>query len=136
MASCPTIPSDHPLILDASSEDQAGDEGDRISNSTACWRGYRGTWEINEGRLYLRSLEGRYRVTSHEPILAEWYSGLLRVPQGKLLEYVHFEFGSVYETELFLDIEDGIVVYSWTKDNRGKTHDANEIVWRILHGGE
>ncbi|MEQ1830291.1 MAG: hypothetical protein ABL921_30320 [Pirellula sp.] len=136
MASCPTVPSDHPLIVAATSWDHDDDDSHRILCSTACWRRYRGTWEIKDGRLYLLALKGSYGVATSEPIFADWFTGLLRVPQGELLEYVHLEFGSVYETELFLDIEDGIVVDSWTKDNRGKTHDANEIAWRILHGGE
>jgi hypothetical protein len=45
-------------------------------------------------------------------------------------------FGSVYEQELHIKIENGEVVTTQVVDNRGKTHDAWEIGWRNLPGGE
>jgi hypothetical protein len=45
-------------------------------------------------------------------IFAEWFSGELKVPQGKMLEYVHMGYGSRYERYLIFDIVDGVVVAS------------------------
>ncbi len=89
-----------------------------VSPSTANWRGYEGTWEIkgseetSEG-LYLVRLEA-YR--SYEEIIglaelfpgypdgvfAHWFSGEIRLPQGKLFEYVHGGYASHYEMASFL----------------------------------
>jgi hypothetical protein len=37
------------------------------------------------------------------------YSGTIRIPQGKQLEYVHMGYGSTFERDLFLDLERGVV---------------------------
>jgi hypothetical protein len=34
----------------------------------------------------------------------------VRIPQGKILKYVHMGFGSIYELDLFIKIEKGVVV--------------------------
>ena len=54
MAFCPPLPKGHPRIL------QPGPE--RVINSTACWSGYQGTWEIKDGCLYLVALRGRFQL--------------------------------------------------------------------------
>ena len=91
--------------------------------SSGLWRGYVGTWEIINDRLYLVALEG-YMVVDNkytdvelqdvfpqfpEGIFAHWYSGRLRCPRGKLLNYVHGGFMSTYEEELIIDVQNGIV---------------------------
>lgn len=48
------------------------------------------------------------------PLLADWYSGDLRVPQGRLLDYVHMGYGSKYERYLILEIADGRLIGSRT----------------------
>lgn len=91
------------------------------SNCTALWRGYVGSWEIVDDRLYLIGLNGTLEGGSEASIatifpdfpnrvFAHWYSGTIRIPQGKQLEYVHMGYGSTYERDLFLDIERGVVV--------------------------
>ena len=52
------------------------------------------------------------------PVLASWYSGLLRLPRGKMLEYVHGAFLSEYERDLILEIRSGTVRRRWLVDNR------------------
>ena len=42
-------------------------------------------------------------------VFAHWYSGTIRIPQGKLLNYVHMGYGSTYERDLFLEIEKGVI---------------------------
>ncbi|MBN2078201.1 MAG: hypothetical protein JW838_04505, partial [Spirochaetes bacterium] len=74
-----------------------------------CWRKYIATWEIREGRLYLVSIDGVYRLTGEGPLYADWVSGILRVPRGRMTRYVHMGFESRYEKELVITIEKGVV---------------------------
>jgi hypothetical protein len=71
-----------------------------------------------------------------EPLLADWFSGILRVPKGEILQYVHMGFGSVFEEELHIKIAKGEVVASRIIDNRGKEHDEMKLGWRNLPGRE
>ena len=83
MAFCPPLPEHHERIIELTSTELE----ENIPNfifSTACWRGYIGTWEIKDGQFYLVNLVGRYKVEG-EPILADWFSGVIRIPQGEPL---------------------------------------------------
>jgi len=95
-----------------------------------------GTWEIRDGRFYLVALRGRYRLTPGGPLWADWFTGVIRIPRGELLQYVHMGFGSVYEQELHIKVEHGVVVASRWIDNRGTAHDPWELGRRNLPGGE
>ncbi|HLJ18574.1 MAG TPA: hypothetical protein VKU84_00165 [Stellaceae bacterium] len=44
------------------------------------------------------------------PIFADWYTGELKVPQGRLLEYVHMGYASRYERYLMIDVAAGAIV--------------------------
>jgi len=100
--------------------------------NTACWRGYVGTWEIKENRLYLTGIETRdeqgnsvgieYIFPGQKEVFASWYSGELRIPTGELLEYMHAGYGSVFEKDIFLEIESGILVKERTVDNSIKNN--------------
>jgi len=135
MAFCPPFPEHHPRIIELAHE-EAEEDVPSIVFSTACWRGYIGTWEIKDGWFYLVNLVGRYKITGDEPILADWFSGVLRIPQGEMLHYVHMGFGSVYEQEIHIKIENGKVVKSRVIDNRGKDVDTWRLAWRNLPGLE
>jgi len=95
---------------------------------TALWRGYVGTWEIRDGHLYLIGLSGTLKDGTQanlatvfpdfpERVFAHWYSGQLRVPQGKQLEYVHMGYASTYEEDLLIEIEKGVVVSTEIRRN-------------------
>ncbi|MBT7577384.1 MAG: hypothetical protein HN633_01255, partial [Candidatus Marinimicrobia bacterium] len=58
----------------------------------------------------LSKLEGRYRLDGKEAIFADWFTGDLRIPKGRMLEYVHAGFNSIYEQELLLTLERGVVI--------------------------
>lgn len=91
---------------------------------SASWSGLRAEWLVEDDRLYLLRLEAN--PCEREPdvvplrklgarrgetrIFAGWFSGELRIPQGRELEYVHMGFQSVFERDLFLTIEEGRVV--------------------------
>ena len=98
------------------------------SNCTALWRGYVGSWEIVDDRLYLVGLTGTLEDGAEaslatifpefpERVFAHWYSGTIRIPQGKQLEYVHMGYGSTFERDLFLDVERGVVVTTRVRQN-------------------
>jgi hypothetical protein len=89
--------------------------------STACWRGYVGTWKIINSRLYLidisaNSEDGKELSVEDlfpgygERVFAHWFSGEVRCPQGKLLNYVHGGYASTYEKDLFLTFSKGVLV--------------------------
>jgi hypothetical protein len=138
MAFCPPIPIDHPgvRVLDAE-EMQEGIRAGVIPNivfSTACWREYIGTWELRDGKFYLNEVQGRFRI--NEPLFADWFTGVLRIPTGNRLHYVHMGFGSVYEFETHIKIENGLVMEERHIDNRGKDVNSWELGWKNLPGGE
>lgn len=105
--------------------------------STALWRCYVGTWEIFDGRLYLVDIDATTRdgrPTNLEDffpgfpdrVFAHWYSGTLRIPQGKLLEYVHAGFASRTERDLLIEIEDGMVTGEHMRINGKADAGASE----------
>jgi len=87
----------------------ATDSQTEIIFSTACWREYIGSWSIRRGKLYLTKLEGRFRLEGKEAIFADWFTGTLRIPRGKVLDYIHMGFDTVYEQEIILTVDQGLV---------------------------
>lgn len=90
------------------------------SEISACWRGYIATWEIESDRLYLSKLEILDKSFTQNPmeflfgetgkILADWFSGDLRIAMGEMAQYVHMGFESTYAKEMFLMIKKGYVI--------------------------
>jgi hypothetical protein len=147
------------------------------SLSTANWRGYVATWEIQNGRLYLTKISAKKLVrpptreeieleynrrkglpgwTPYDPkkqyslirlvlqgdqsrwapyeladlfpgkvdqgrVLAYWFTGELRIPEGNILRYVHMGYGSLYEQERFIQVTAGILMSERVLDNRGRS---------------
>jgi hypothetical protein len=97
------------------------------SPNTANWRGYIAVWEIDRGRFYLKDLEawlpqGKAGLEAVFPghkgrVPATWFSGALRVPQGRMLKPVHMGYLSVYEKDLVIIIDKGKVVRQEVIDN-------------------
>ena len=112
LASTPHFPEDHPRIHLSSEKEveaMATDSQTEIIFSTACWREYIGSWSIRRGKLYLTKLEGRFRLEGKEAIFADWFTGTLRIPRGKVLDYIHMGFDTVYEQEIILTVDQGLV---------------------------
>lgn len=97
-------------------------------NNTALWRGYVGTWSIENGRLYLVALNGHLDdgtlatletlfPSFPDRVFAHWYSGKLRCPRGRRLEYVHMGFGSTYEEDLLIEVRKGVVIGTEVRRN-------------------
>jgi len=96
--------------------------------STALWRCYVGSWEIVDDHLYLvgidAALEDGSKATlatifpdAGDRVFADWFSGTIRIPLGKMIEYVHSGYSSTYERDMFLDIERGVVVAKRVQQN-------------------
>ena len=98
-----------------------------ISPSTACWRGYYGQWEIKDRKLYLIELKAYlegyrevgldYLFPGHNTAFANWFSGKIRIPQGEMLDYVHMGYASLYERDLILVFENGLLTKEYIVDN-------------------
>ena len=97
-------------------------------NCTALWRGYVGTWDICDGRLYLIGLSGILKDGEEvtlatlfpgypERVFAHWYTGTLRIPDGKRLDYVHMGYGSSYERDILIDIDKGCLTRTSVRQN-------------------
>jgi hypothetical protein len=78
---------------------------------TACWRGYIGTWALKGKELYLIDFEGQiygqeadlnFLFPNASSVKADWFTGTLRIPTGKMIHYVHGGFASVYSDEMFI----------------------------------
>lgn len=135
---------------------------------TALWRGYMGSWEIVDDKLFLTSISGHGQILNkekfregklalrqklkaglitpsenghllkaleedcydeinlslktlfhtEEKVFASWYTGILNVPHGKMLQYVHLGYASKYEKEMTFTINEGIVTGFETKENK------------------
>ena len=106
-----------------------------------CKRGYIASWEIKRGRLFLNEVDGNFEKYSfffgkrparyslkilfpkcdYKLVQAIWFSGKLRVPQGKMTQYEHKAYDSRFEKELIITIERGEVLKTVTIDNHEKT---------------
>ncbi|MBT4361454.1 MAG: hypothetical protein HOD11_10855 [Candidatus Marinimicrobia bacterium] len=109
LASTPHFPSDHPRIKILTDEEFRMGIFDKTIGSTACWRRYIGSWSIRRGKLYLTKIEGCFRLEGKDALFADWFTGELRILNGRLLEYVHMGFDSVYGQEIILTLEQGVV---------------------------
>ena len=94
--------------------------------SSALERGYVATFEIIDNQLYLKDIEiqtfkpfKRHRFEyewksvknkvfpNQKLIKIDWVTGLLIIPYGEIVDYVHLEYGSIYEHYIILEIENG-----------------------------
>ena len=102
-----------------------------------CDRGCEGTWEIQDGRLYLVKLVGTLRSgqratvatffpNSPERVLANWYSGPLIEPDSSRSKYIPGS-NCVYDCDLFINVEMGLVSEAYLSRAGGpKDHKAAE----------
>lgn len=136
MAFCPPLPENHPKLKRLNEDEAMEQARDSWIFSTACWRQYVGTWELKDGRFYLTDIDGIYRLEQNEPLFADWVTGVLRIPEGEQLHYVHMGFGSVYEYERHIKLVDGLVVDERIIDNRDRDFDTDQLGWDSLPGSE
>jgi hypothetical protein len=95
--------------------------------SSALWRGYVATFEISDNSLFLkdveievsketgdkRSFETEWKsvlpevVPDNKKLKIDWFTGLLVLPYGEVVNYVHMGYGSTYENYILLEIDKG-----------------------------
>ena len=94
--------------------------------STALWRGYVATFEIKDKILILKDIEIQIRVKDEkgnnayrwksvkkesfpdqESLSIDWFTGILVLPHGKMINYVHMGYGSTYSNYILLEMEHG-----------------------------
>jgi hypothetical protein len=113
--------------------------------SSGNWRGYVATWKIFDDTLYLQHVEswiGGRKATlprlfgkkvRNGRVKATWFSGELRIPDGKQLQYVHMGYGSVYERDIILTIEKGRITNKAAIDNTQRQLPSElELQWQEL----
>jgi hypothetical protein len=94
---------------------------------SSCWRGYIGTWEIKQDKLYLISLkilgesDAQFAIIKIFPgqkeVFAEWFSGQLRIPLGDIIKAVYGGYDTIYERDIILTIDHGILIDSKEVEN-------------------
>lgn len=84
-------------------------------------RGYHGTWTLHQDKLYLVTLRGHLREGgaiemgdlfphSHgQPVLADWFSGELRVPRGDAVPSYDVFNPVIYPWEIRFTVAEGLV---------------------------
>lgn len=103
--------------------------------STACWRGYCGTWQVIGDKLYLMHLstmwpdEGpmpaelmrkflRVVPANGFPIFACWFNGRLRIQLGRRLVYSHHGWSHWFERERVMTFKHGLLIRDREVDTR------------------
>jgi len=112
------FPKEHPRIRH---------QPEHTIRSTGCWLGYEESWLVEDGRLFLVGIMGAYGLVGSEPLFAEWYHGHLTIPRGKVLHYVHMGWSTVFEEEVFIRVDAGVVTKTSIIDNRNRKFDKNGL---------
>lgn len=96
--------------------------------STACYRGYQATWEIANDSLFLIKIQKgcygkdpEYFDLKEEfgtvKVFAQWFTGKILAPSGKLIHYVHSGYNSFFEKELVFTFKEGHLTEQIEYDN-------------------
>jgi hypothetical protein len=94
--------------------------------STALWRGYVATFDVQDNQLFLKDIEIEYHDTTStesypykwRSVITEvfpdqkernldWLTGLLVIPHGKMVNYVHMGYGSTFKNYILLEFDKG-----------------------------
>lgn len=99
--------------------------------STALWRGYVATFELIDSQLFLKDIEVQTSTKdastgessygwesklcyvlpdTTQKMKIDWLTGLLVIPHGKMINYVHMGYGSTYSKYILLEFENGNLV--------------------------
>ena len=109
---------------------------------SSCWRGYNGQWEISENKLHLIGLKAyvsvglnlnndgfkvvglNYLFPEKTKVFADWFSGIVIIPQDQMIKYVHSGFDSIYERDLILTFNKGVLQEEFTIDNHEESDNG------------
>lgn len=105
--------------------------------SPTCWRGYYGKWEIKDNELYLINFRGyldgfdevdmNFLFPLQEEVFAKWFSGTIKVPQGKILKWNETLNGSLYEEYIHLTFKNGVLTQYEYKETQENIKSQEEI---------
>ena len=107
-----------------------------VARITCCWRGYHGSWSIEENKLYLVGLYGwtsdnpkkhtnikRVNLNdlfpNQEKVFADWFTGKINIPYGEIIGH-DFICGDIYKNEFILEFESGVLVKTQEVENSEK----------------
>lgn len=102
-----------------------------------CRRGYIATWEIRGEELFLKGITGtlkpsfmklRFKQTActlrtlffssrWKSVKAKWFTGRLRIPDGKMTRFDDHDYESRFERDIIITIDKGLVTRKVTLDN-------------------
>jgi hypothetical protein len=51
-------------------------------------------------------------------VQADWFTGYIIIPDGKLVKYVHMGYGSTFESYIMLRVERGVVTRNWKANTK------------------
>ncbi|WP_430965327.1 hypothetical protein [Spongiimicrobium sp. 2-473A-2-J] len=137
---------------------------DRGCNSSACSRGYTAIWELKIGKLFLTEIKrcgiiatagvytglecGENEVSEvlkyfenqfgNKVVFADWYTGKLISPQGRIINYVHMGYESTYAKERHFEIEKGVLLNTKILENEIKPeyfdlYNHNLVIDTLFH---
>lgn len=101
-----------------------------------CLRGYVAYWIIESNQLILNNIRGSRNVNTFffgkklveitikdifprsgkKGVLANWYSGKLRIPAGPMTQYEHYNYNSRFEKEIIITVNKGEIIKIVTLD--------------------
>lgn len=131
--------------------------------STALWRGYVATFEVRDDVLFVKDIEIEIPdedanesfdtkwvsamdqvFPDQKEVKVDWLTGILVLPYGKMIDYVHMGYGSTFSKYILLEVEKGIVndfkeltakEYKWFKQKQfeafKKTKAYNDLVLQL-----
>jgi hypothetical protein len=93
---------------------------------TSLWRGYVATFDIKDNKLFVKDIEIKVQKNDDnnkiewksvldevfpdkDSLYMDWYSGLLVIPRGEMISYVHMGYASEYEEYTILQATDGVL---------------------------
>ncbi len=114
----------------------AGKKKPEFEIYASCKRGYVATWAIEHNDLILIDIQGRrlksllffndkyvdlsiknvFPKSKGKGVLANWFSGKLRIPAGNMTQYEHYDYNSRFEKEIIMTVEKGKVLKIVTLD--------------------
>lgn len=111
----------------------------RLQGWRGCARGFQGTWELENGRLYLIKLVGTVKdgsdatlatlfPDSPERVFADWYSGPLIEPDISRTKFIP-RGNCIYDCDLFISIDKGEVTEAYVS-RAGGPKDFDEVAYR------
>jgi len=98
-----------------------------FQSTESCKRGYIATWQLHNRLLILREITGNIQTSNFifwkkvipyswkmlfpkvqgNGVVASWFTGKIRIPQGNKLFYVHHAYDSRFEREIIITIDKG-----------------------------